>query len=115
MTTRAVADPMVSRETLLQIVELFVGDGDRRDPYAAPLHADLTGLPPLLIQVGDAEVLLDDSVRLADKARAAGVDVTLEVWPDMVHVFQASAGFVPEADQAVARIAEFGRAKLGLG
>ena len=115
MTTRAVADPMVSRETLLQIVELFVGDGDRHDPYAAPLHADLTGLPPLLIQVGDAEVLLDDSVRLADKARAAGVDVTLEVWPDMVHVFQASAGFVPEADQAVARIAEFGRAKLGLG
>lgn len=115
MTTRAAADPMVSRETLLQIVQLFVGDGDRLDPYAAPLHADLTGLPPLLIQVGDAEVLLDDSVRLADRARLAGVDVTLEVWPDMVHVFQASAGFVPEADQAVARIAEFGRAKLGLG
>lgn len=78
------------------------------------MHGDLTGLPPLLIQVGDAEVLLDDSIRLADKARAAGVDVTLEVWPEMVHVFQASAGFVPEADQAIARIAEFCRPKLGL-
>jgi epsilon-lactone hydrolase len=115
MVTRADADPMIDRAMALEIVQLFLGDGDRRDPHAAPLHGDLTGLPPLLIQVGDAEVLLDDSVRLADTARAAGVDVTLEVWPEMVHVFQASAGFVPEADAAIARIAEFCRAKLGLG
>ncbi|MCU1504306.1 MAG: 6-hexanolactone hydrolase, partial [Ilumatobacteraceae bacterium] len=114
MATRAAVDPMIGKNMALEIVALFLGDGDRRDPYAAPLHGDLTGLPPLLIQVGDAEVLLDDSVRLAEAARAAGVEVTLEVWPEMVHVFQASAGFVPEADQAVARIADFCRQKLGL-
>jgi epsilon-lactone hydrolase len=114
MTTRAAADPMIQRDMALEIVQLFLGDGDRRDPYAAPLHGDLAGLPPLLIQVGDAEVLLDDAVRLADRARVAGVDVTLEVWPEMVHVFQASAGFVPEADEAIAHIAEFCRPKLGL-
>jgi monoterpene epsilon-lactone hydrolase len=114
MATRAAVDPMIGKNMALEIVALFLGDGDRRDPYAAPLHGDLAGLPPLLIQVGDAEVLLDDSVRLAEAARAAGVEVTLEVWPEMVHVFQASAGFVPEADQAVARIADFCRQKLGL-
>jgi acetyl esterase/lipase len=68
----------------------------------------------MLIQVGDAEVLLDDSNRLAEKAKAAGVDVTLEVWPEMVHVWHASAGYVPESDQAIARIAEFARPRLGL-
>ena len=114
MTSRAEVDPMVNRNMALEIVQLFLGDGDRRDPYAAPLHGDLAGLPPMLIQVGDAEVLLDDSTRLAESAQAAGVDVTLEVWPEMVHVFQASAGFVPEADQAIARIAGFCRPKLGL-
>jgi len=114
MTSRADADPMITRSMALEIVQLFVGDGDRHDPYAAPLHGDLTGLPPLLIQVGDAEVLLDDSTRLAEQAVAAGVEVTLEVWPEMVHVFQASAGYVPEADQAIAHIAEFGRLRLGM-
>lgn len=114
MTTRADADPMISREMALEIVALFLGDGDRHDPYAAPLHGDLAGLPPLLIQVGDSEVLLDDSVRLADRATAAGVEVTLEVWPEMIHVFQASAGYVPESDEAIAHIAEFCRPRLGL-
>lgn len=115
ITTRAEADPMVTGGSLLNIAALFVGeDGDRRDPLAAPLHADLSGLPPLLIHVGDAEVLLDDSTRLAAKAEAAGVDVTLEVWPEMIHVWHASAGYVPESDAAIARIAEFGRPLLGL-
>lgn len=114
MVTRADADPMVDRNMLLQMTDLFLGDGDPKDPLAAPLHADLSGLPPLLIQVGDAEVLLDDSTRFAAKAKAAGVDVSLEVWPEMVHVFQASAGFVPEANEAIARIAEFSREKVGL-
>lgn len=114
MTTRAEVDPMVSRATLDQMVEMFIAGGDRRDPLAAPLHADLTGVAPLLIQVGDAEVLLDDANRLAERAEAAGVDVTLEVWPEMVHVWHASAGFVPESDRAIARIAEVARHRLGL-
>jgi phosphinothricin tripeptide acetyl hydrolase len=114
MTTRADADPMVSKGHLEQMATMYLAGADPRTPLAAPLHAELSGLPPLLIQVGDAEVLLDDSTRFADKARAAGVDVTLEVWPEMVHVFQASAGFVPESDQAIARIAEFARPRLGL-
>jgi epsilon-lactone hydrolase len=114
MTTRADADPMVAKDMLLQMTDLFLGGGDPKDPLAAPLHADLAGLPPLLIQVGDAEVLLDDSTRFAAKAEAAGVDVSLEVWPEMVHVFQTAVGFVPEAGEAVARIAEFSREKVGL-
>lgn len=115
MTSRAEADPMVTPGSLHNIAELFLGpDGDRRDPLAAPLHADLDGLPPMLIHVGDAEVLLDDSTRLARKAEEAGVDVTLEVWPEMVHVWHASAGFVPESDQAIARIADFARPRIGL-
>ncbi len=113
--TRAEADPMISKDMLLQIAALFLGpNGDPRDPLASPLQADLHGLPPLLIQVGDAEVLLDDSTRFAAKATAAGVDVTLEVWPEMIHVWHASAGFVPEADQAIARIAEYSRPRIGL-
>lgn len=113
--TRAEADPMISKDMLLQIAAHFLGpNGDPRDPLASPLQGDLAGLPPLLLQVGDAEVLLDDSTRFADKARQAGVDVTLEVWPEMVHVWHGSAGFVPEANQAIERIGEFARPHLGL-
>ncbi|MDH3683795.1 MAG: alpha/beta hydrolase [Acidimicrobiia bacterium] len=113
--TRADADPMVTAGSLRTIAELFLGeDGDRRDPLAAPLHADLSGLPPILIQVGDAEVLLDDATRLAAKVEAAGGDATLEVWPEMVHVWHGSAGYVPESDQAIARIGEYLRPRLGL-
>jgi acetyl esterase/lipase len=114
MTTRAAADPMINKAQITQIRDLFLAGGDLRDPLAAPLHADLTGLPPILIHVGDAEVLLDDANRFAAKAEAAGVDVTLEVWPEMVHVWHASAGYVPESDQAIARIAEFARPKVGV-
>lgn len=115
MVSRAAADPMVDPAGIPAMVSAYVGPGgDRRHPLASPLHADLSGLPPLLIHVGDAEVLLDDSVRLAERTKAAGVDTTLEVWPEMVHVWHLSAGFVPEADEAVARIAAFLRPYLGL-
>ncbi|MFN0090594.1 MAG: alpha/beta hydrolase [Acidimicrobiales bacterium] len=115
METRAAVDPMVSQKGLLEMAECFLGkDGDRTDPLASPLEGDLSGLPPLLIHVGDCEVLLSDSERLAEKAKAAGVDVTLEVWPEMTHVWHALAGLVPEADQAIVRIAEFLRPKLNL-
>jgi acetyl esterase/lipase len=82
-----------------------------RTPLAAPLYADLSGLPPLYIQVGTAETLLDDSNRLAERARKAGVDVTLEVWDDMIHVFQAFAPILPEGQEAVEKIGQYLRAR----
>lgn len=115
MTTRAEADPMVTPGSLSIIARHYVGpDGDLRDPLAAPIHGDLHGLAPLLIHVGDAEVLLDDAIRLEAKVAAAGGEVSLEVWPEMVHVWHGSAGFVPESDAAIEGIAAFLRPRLGL-
>lgn len=79
---------------------------EHRNPLVSPVHAALDGLPPLLIQVGGAETLLDDSVRVADLARRAGVDVTLEVWPDMIHAWHILAPLVAEGRQALERIGE---------
>jgi epsilon-lactone hydrolase len=107
MKTREQADPVVRREMLTQMAAAYLGNNDARTPLAAPLYADLKGLPPLLIQVGDAETLLDDSNRLAQKARAAGVQVKLEVWPEMIHVFQLFAGFLPEGQQAIDGLGKF--------
>jgi epsilon-lactone hydrolase len=90
----------------------YLGDIDPRHPLASPLYADLHGLPPLLLQAGGAEVLLADSTRLAERARAAGVDVTLQVWPGMPHVWQGYAAAVPEGRQAIARIGEWVRAHV---
>lgn len=114
MTSRADVDPMVSRELLSEMIECFVAGGDRRDPAAAALHCDLSGFPPMLIQVGDAEVLLDDATRLAALAEASGVDVTLQIWAEMTHVFQFGAGYFPEADAAIGQVAEFCRRRTGL-
>jgi monoterpene epsilon-lactone hydrolase len=113
MTTRAGVDPMVQREELLQHVKVYLGDAHPRTPLAAPLYADLRGLPPLLIQVGTAETLLDDSTRLAERAKAAGVDVVLEPWDDMIHVWQFCAAILPEGQQAIDRIGEFIRKHTG--
>jgi monoterpene epsilon-lactone hydrolase len=113
MTTRAEVDPMVQREELLQHVKAYLGDAHPRTPLAAPLYADLRGLPPLLIQVGTAETLLDDSTRLAERAKAAGVDVVLEPWDDMIHVWQFCAAILPEGQQAIDRIGEFIRKHTG--
>ena len=107
MTTKAEADPMVQRKEIIKIAEAYLGGTDARTPLAAPLHADLQGLPPLLIQVGTAETLLDDAVRIAEKAKGAGVEVTLEPWEDMIHVWQFYASRVPEARKAVERIGRF--------
>ena len=90
---------------LPQFVELYLGASDARNPLASPVFGDYTGIPPLLIQVGEYEVIYDDSVRVAAKAQADGVDVTLEVWPGQVHVFQVRE--LPESRQAIAHIAEF--------
>lgn len=112
MRSKAEVDPMVQREALLRMAELYLGGQDPRTPLAAPLHADLHGLPPLLIQVGTAETLLDDSLRFAEKARAQGVEVILEPWEDMIHVWQAFAALLPEGQQAIERIGAFLRERI---
>jgi monoterpene epsilon-lactone hydrolase len=104
MTTRAEVDLMCTVEGLKEMAEWYAAGQDLRQPYVSPIYGDMTGLPPLLIHVGDAEILRDDAVRVADRARAAGVDVTLEVWDEMPHVWHAFAGILPEADEAIARI-----------
>ena len=107
MKTRAEADPMVMKEGLLLSAKTYLGGADPRAPLAAPLYADLRGLPPILIQVGDAEVLLDDSTRLAGVAREAGVEVQTEVWDDMIHVWHVFAPILPEGKQAISQAGEF--------
>jgi acetyl esterase/lipase len=107
METRAEADPMVGKENLMISAKTYLGGADPRAPLAAPLYADLRGLPPLLIQVGDAEVLLDDSTRLAGIAREAGVDVKMDVWDDMIHVWHLFAPILPEGRQALAQAGDF--------
>ncbi len=107
MTRKAAVDPMVQYEGLREMAKMYLAGLDPRTPLAAPLYADLSGLPPLLIQVGTAETLLDDSTRLAERARKAGVDVTLEPWEEMIHVWQAFAPVLPEGQQAIDRIGSF--------
>jgi monoterpene epsilon-lactone hydrolase len=106
-TTRADVDPMVTRVGLKQMADWFLNGQDARDPLASPLHADLAGLPPLLVHVGDHEVLLDDGVGVAQRAKDAGVDVTVEVWPEMIHVWHAFVGVVPESQEAIDKIDVF--------
>ncbi len=101
-------------DALRLMIDAYVGpDGDRKAPLASPIFADLAGLPPLLLQVGTAEVLLDDSTRLAARAEAAGVDVTLEAWQDMFHVWHAFAEMLPEGMEATQELADWIDSKLG--
>jgi epsilon-lactone hydrolase len=87
MTAKSAVDPLIQRAYLLELASAYLNGGDPRTPLAAPLYADLRGLPPLLIQAGAAETLLDDAVRLAGVAGAADVRVRLEIWPDMIHAW----------------------------
>jgi acetyl esterase/lipase len=89
----------------------YLAGTDAKTHLASPLFADLHGLPPLLIQVGDAEVLLDDATVLAERARKAGVEATLEVWPEMIHVWHWFFPMLDEGQQAIDRIGEFVRTR----
>ncbi len=104
---KAEADPLVQRELLEWFAGLYLNGADPKSPLAAPLHADLVGLPALLIQVGTAETLLDDSIRLAARAEAAGVTVTLDVWENMIHVWQLFAPMLSEGREAIAQAGAF--------
>ena len=112
MTSHADRDPIVQRDGLLQMAAAYLAGQDPRAPLASPIHADLRGLPPLLVHVGTAETLLDDATRPAERARAADVAVDLEVWDDMIHVWHAFAPLLPEADEAIARIGTWVRSAL---
>jgi acetyl esterase/lipase len=102
----------VSREVLRAYVRRFVREDEVRHPLAAPIHADLRALPPLLVLAGGAEVLLDDSLALAARARDAGVSVTLEIEPDMIHAWHLFARAFPRAQATIERIGSFVRMHL---
>ena len=112
MTTKADVDPSVTPEGLRIRARDYAADHDLADGRISAVFADLTGFPPLLIQVGGNEVLLDDSTRLATRAAADGVPVTLEVTPDVPHVFVGFAGMLDEADEALTKAGQFIRANL---
>ena len=107
--TKASVDPLLTRQSLGEMAEAYLQGADPRLPYASPLFANLAGLPPLLIQVGSDEVLLDDSLELERRARAQGVKVQLRVWPEMIHVWPMFHPSLPEATRAIAEAVAFTR------
>jgi monoterpene epsilon-lactone hydrolase len=107
---KTVDDPIISARTMPEFRDRYLGKTDPRNPLASPVFGDYRGIPPLLIQVGEHEMLRDDSVRVAKKAQADGIPVKFEVWPGMVHVFQIRG--LPESREAIEQIAEFIRSKL---
>ena len=109
---RTIRDPIISAKTMPVFRDYYLGKTDPRNPLASPVFGDYRGLPPLLIQVGEHEMLRDDSIRVAKKARADGISVKLEVWPGMFHVFQSHEPLLPEAREAIDHIAEFMRSSL---
>jgi len=109
MTVRAAEDPSIDVEVLKWFSTMYLDGADPHDPLAAPLYADLSGLPPVLIHVGTAEVLLDDSTRIAERARQQGVDVTLEVWEGMPHIWHIFAPLLDEGKDAIAKLGAWAR------
>ncbi len=108
-------DALFNVEWIKTMAGMFLGQkGDPMDPYASPVYADLRGLPPVYLQAGGHEMLLDDSRMLADQATKAGVDVRLDIFPGMQHTFHMAAGRAPESNDAIARYAEWVKPKLGL-
>ncbi len=102
--SKRVVDFILTESDLRESVLAYAGDLDLHDPRVSPLYGDLSGLPPILAQVGESDLLLDDSVRLAALAVEAGIEVELDVWRDLPHVFQAFAGLLDEADAAITKV-----------
>lgn len=109
---KTVVDPIISAKTMSVFRDHYLGKTDPRDPLASPVFGDYRGLPPLLIQLGEHEMLRDDGIRTAKKARADGIAVKLEVWPGMFHVFHSHEPLLPEAREAIDHIAEFMRESM---
>lgn len=109
MGSRAERDRILTVLGISKAAETFAAGRKLADPLLSPLFADLTGLPPMLVQVGDDELLLDDSTRLVAAARKAGVPALLSVKPRLWHVWQVLAGWMPEADQAISEMGDYVR------
>lgn len=109
MLGNARADPILPARRAPEAVALVRGGLPPDDPRLSPLFAEFPGCPPVLLQLADTEILLDDSIRMAEKLRGAGTQVTLDLWPGLPHVWPLLAGWLPEADQALQRIASFVR------
>jgi monoterpene epsilon-lactone hydrolase len=113
LATKDDVDPIIHKAYLAELVEAYLPSGfDRKDARVSPLFADLRGLPPVLIQVGSCETLLDDSTRFAAAAGAAGVAITLEIWPEMIHAFPMWNAHLEAGRQALANAGEFIRRHL---
>ena len=112
MVSKAAIDPSISKAYLDRMAGYYLAGVDPKTPLASPLYGALEGLPPLLIQVGKAETLLDDSRRFAERARAASVDITYEAWDDMIHGWHGNSDVLPEALDAIAAIGAFFKRKI---
>ena len=113
-TTRDAVDPIFSGRMINFLANFYAGTEEKHNPLLSPIYADLHGFPPLLIEVGNDEVLLDDSLHLAEHARAAQVSVELTVWDDIWHVFQLYASVLPEGRQSLENMGKFIRSQTGL-
>jgi len=111
--TREGIDPLVQRKVVNEVTRHYLNGADPRTPTASPIHADLTGFPPLLVQIGEREILYSDAEALANKARALGLDVTFEEWPDMVHVWHLHYPRLSTGREAIERIGQFVREHTG--
>jgi epsilon-lactone hydrolase len=107
LVRNAKADPMLNVADTRLFAASYLAGADPRDPYASPLYGNPAGLPPTLIHLGSDEILRDDAVRMAEKMRAAGCHVEIEVWPRMPHVWHLFAPVLPEANAAIARVGAF--------
>src|SRR5207253_4018265 len=104
---QTVNDPIISARTMPVFNDLYLGKTDPRNPLASPVFGNYRGIPPILIQIGEHEMLRDDGIRVANKARSDGIPVKLELWPGMFHVFQSHEPLLPEAQEAILHIADF--------
>jgi epsilon-lactone hydrolase len=112
LTANAAADPMLNVAILPTLADYYLAGADPTHPYASPLYGDASGMPPMLIHVGSDEILHDDAMRMAEKLRAAGREIEIEVWPRMPHAWHLYARLVPEGRAALAKIGSFLQARL---
>ena len=112
-TTKAKAEAILNKDVLHEWALCYTDESNLTNPLVSPIHGDFHGFPPLLIQVGSEEILLDDSILLAEKAKSAGVDVTLKIWDGMWHVWQALGDLIPENKKTFEEIGQFVQRQFG--